>query len=484
MAHASAQRTAVARTGSLHWPHATYVGPARLDEEVAMSIWLRPRADAAVDLKRAASEGAKAPAARRYQDRAQLHHATDCSDDDVASVAQYCTRYGLEPGTRHWRSLEVSGTLGGFVRAFGADVSIYRDETGRHFRSRNGLLECDRDIAHVIAGVFGFSQWPRTRKLGALQRRATPLRKAEVETRYAFPSGTARGQTIGIIQLGGALRADDFARAMRAQHVVREMPIVKHIDTPSPAHAALTEQDLESALDAQIAGALAPHARLVVYHAPDSERSLLNALCAAIFDEEHALNVLSISYGWPEYLWTPAALDIATDLFGVAALAGMSVFCASGDNGAELDYDGKPHVLFPASSPFAMACGATAITAVGSEAPWERSGSGSSAAYHAPAWQRTGPQGGRAVPDFAAQQHPGYFIYLDGVELAAGGTSAVAPTWAALTARLNERIGASAGFFTPLLYARAGRGLHDGKWKPGRGLGVPIGTEIETLLRA
>ena len=46
-----------------------------------------------------------------------------------------------------------------------------------------------------------------------------------------------------------------------------------------------------------------------------------------------------------------------------------------------------------------------------------------------------GAKPGRGVPDVATQADPGYTVYVDGVELAMGGTSAVAPVWAALTAR-------------------------------------------------
>jgi kumamolisin len=99
------------------------------------------------------------------------------------------------------------------------------------------------------------------------------------------------------------------------------------------------------------------------------------------------------------------------------------------------------------------------------------------------------------VPDVAAQELPGFCVYLDGVELAAGGTSAVAPMWSALAARLNQRLGSPIGLVTPLLYASAEplfRDVTDGSngryqaragWNPCTGLGVPLGQNIETRLR-
>ncbi len=225
-----------------------------------------------------------------------------------------------------------------------------------------------------------------------------------------------------------------------------------------------TTKDLEAALDSQVIGALAPGARIVIYEAPDDERGFLDAIRTALFDEEFKPSILSISYGWPEHLWTAVAIDILNELFTVAALVGVSVFCSSGDNGAELDYDGKPHVLAPAASPFVHACGATAILSDSGneiESAWEKTGGGFSEHFDVPPWQNIATSvaaantvdAGRGVPDIAAQQQPGYCVYLDGVELAMGGTSAVAPMWSALAARINQRLGVPIGLISPILYA-------------------------------
>jgi kumamolisin len=85
---------------------------------------------------------------------------------------------------------------------------------------------------------------------------------------------------------------------------------------------------------------------------------------------------------------------------------------------------------------------------------------------------------------------------MDGVELAMGGTSAVAPMWAALTARINQQLGVAAGCFLPILYEKRGERLFgeivsggNGRfeagadWNPCTGLGVPNGIAIESALR-
>ena len=214
-------------------------------------------------------------------------------------------------------------------------------------------------------------------------------------------------------------------------------------------------------------------------------------------------NIVSISYGWPESLWTPAALEIIDELFAAAALFGISIFCAAGDSGADIDDAGHAHVRAPASSAFAHACGGThALVADGglSESAWSHGGGGFSARVPIESWQcvaadeaeRLGIPPGRGVPDISAQVVPGYRVVRNGTVTFASGTSAVAPMWAALAARLNAALGANVGFFAPLLYAQAERGAvvreivrgsnghfhaHRG-WNACSGLGTPVGSAI------
>jgi kumamolisin len=79
-----------------------------------------------------------------------------------------------------------------------------------------------------------------------------------------------------------------------------------------------------------------------------------------------------------------------------------------------------------------------------------------------------------------------------------GGTSAVAPLWAALVALLNQRLGRSLGYLNPLLYAsptdRTGfRDITSGAngaysavpgWDACTGLGSPNGAALLKMLAA
>lgn len=102
---------------------------------------------------------------------------------------------------------------------------------------------------------------------------------------------------------------------------------------------------------------------------------------------------------------------------------------------------------------------------------------------------------GRGVPDVAAVADPvtGVVVMrIDGKHLEPiGGTSAAAPLWAALVARLNEGLKARCGFLNPLLYGRFSNAVlrditvgNNGAyaasvgWDPCTGLGTPHGDQL------
>ena len=195
-----------------------------------------------------------------------------------------------------------------------------------------------------------------------------------------------------------------------------------------------------------------------------------------------------------------------------AAAMGVTVCCAAGDRGSSDGVaDGRPHVDFPASSPFALGCGGTNLKASGqtitAEVVWNANptssatGGGVSGFFALPAYQKdakvpppaTGA-GGRGVPDVAGDADPasGYQVRVDGQNLVFGGTSAVAPLWAGLIALMNQKLGHPVGFLNPLLYGSlAGRGVFNDivvgnnglysaatGWDACTGWGSPIGNKL------
>jgi kumamolisin len=228
-------------------------------------------------------------------------------------------------------------------------------------------------------------------------------------------------------------------------------------------------------MDIEIAGAIANKADIVVYFAPNTDRGFIDALNAAVYDKDHNNTVISISWGAPENSFTEQARSTFEYVLAAATNKGISVFCASGDNGSSDGVDdGQQHVDFPSSCPHAIACGGTTLITdnqnlVTKEKVWNNgegngaTGGGISDFFARPKWQqkiRIPPSAnnpnniGRAVPDVSAVADPetGYVIYLYDNEYVSGGTSAVAPLWAAFKALLNNKYDMPSRNFNSVLY--------------------------------
>ena len=279
----------------------------------------------------------------------------------------------------------------------------------------------------------------------------------------------------------------------------------------------------EIMLDLQVVGALAPGAQIVTYFTKFTEQGWLDAISQIITDTTNNPRVISCSYGNPETpahgtAWTQAAILQVDQIFASAAAKGITICCASGDDGSRDQVpDGHAHADFPASSPHVLGVGGThlessdgTITAetVWDDGPGSATGGGVSAVFPLPPWQagagvpasaNAPHHTGRGVPDVSADADPAtgvVIIKLDGKHLGLiGGTSAAAPQWAALIARINQALGAPVGFLNPLLY-QLGKGvlrdITEGSngayqaqagWDANTGWGSPGGTALLNALK-
>jgi kumamolisin len=280
-------------------------------------------------------------------------------------------------------------------------------------------------------------------------------------------------------------------------------------------------------LNIETVAAAAPGAHIVVYFAPNTDRGFTDAINAAAADDANNPSVLCIAWGTPESSWTDATVTAIDRALAKAAARGITVCCAAGDNGPTDGVLGRePHVDFPASSPYALACGGTRISVSGGriarEVAWNdlaahmgATGGGFSRRFGAPPWQEGGPAAtsstpeaapGRGLPDVAANAsvHSGYRIILNGQSIVIGGTSAVVGLWAGLIARINQGLGERVGYLNPVLYRNLGPAgvlrditegsttLDDGSglgcdarpgWDPCTGWGSPNGERLLAALR-
>ncbi len=395
------------------------------------------------------------------------------------------------------RTIVLRGPARAMEEAFGVELHDYQSEQGHRFHVPHGPVSLSKnqaEIAGVIETVLGLDarpqakphfrflepplKHPKTPSHVAPRAGAQSFTPLQIAALYNFPAGVdGTGQTIAILELGGGYNESDLTTYFQQLGMTAPKVFAVSVDGASNSPGDPNGADGEVALDIEVVGAIAPGANIAVYFAPNTDQGFQDALTTAIHDQTNKPSVISISWGGPESSWTTQTMQAFDDACQSAAALGITIFVASGDNGSSDGVgDGKDHVDFPASSPHVSACGGTQLNVQGttrqSEVVWndEASGGGAtgggvSSLFPVPTWQEnislpppTANTGGRGVPDVSADAAPstGYQVYFDGQSQVVGGTSAVAPLWAALTALLNQKLGKNLGWLNPTLYQNAG----------------------------
>lgn len=525
------------------------IGATDKDAIVEVTIRIRPK-DTMPDIM---TLGAQMPQDRSYLTQEQFKQTFGADADDVAKVEAFAHDHGLTVKRVHMSSrvVKLEGTAAAFSAAFGVKLNDVRMGKAT-VRQRTGAVMIPAELKDIIVGVHGLDNRPvakphfrrsARRKGAAAPRNAADgsLSVTEIARLYNFPTDlTGQGQCIAIIELNDL---DRHGKVSGAGFFAGDITgFFKQIKTPKPSVVSVgvdggvnrpgkTDSDGEVVLDIEVAGGVAPGAKIAVYFAPNTTNGFIDAVKAAAHDAVRRPSVISISWGGaedPDGEVSKQFLDGLNEAIHDAGLMGITVCIAAGDDGSAdmgAGWDGQPHTDFPASSPFALACGGTKLqassTGITSEVVWNEGrrggagGGGISNFYPRPPYQ-TGiampksPSGkqGRGVPDLAGNADPatGYQIFQDRKRSTVGGTSAVAPLMAGLIALINQRLtrkfGRTAGFINPLIYSAGAaavfrdidqgnndiEGNLNGKYKAGRGwdactgLGVADGKKLLELL--
>jgi uncharacterized protein YjbI with pentapeptide repeats len=368
------------------------------------------------------------------------------------------------------------------------------------------------------------------------QKQVAPQSKiqspAELKGYYNFPRGLdGTGQTIGVIELGGAYQDQDLD--MYFKSIGLPKPRVSWVsvdgqgnkpDSQLPLSDKFAEGEVEANLE--VAGAFAPGAKYVVYFTKQDPAGFLDVVNAAIHDKINSPSVLLIAWGSPEMssMSDASIFQQMNSAFETAARHNITVLVASGDHGArDQATDYRLQVDFPASSPWVLSVGGTQIVSGGAsgtnETVWNKwsayqgaSGGGVSELFDQPGWQANihvphslSGRPGRGVPDVAINADPesGYALYIQGHFAQIGGTDVAVSAWAGLVAVLNQGLGHNLGFFNPLLYETLGpSGIlrpvlsgHNGSrelsgfcagpgWNAATGWGTPDGTKLLQALKS
>ena len=310
------------------------------NEVTSVSIRIRQRPDGAPpDLATlsAAPHGERIHLSR--EEYAQKHGAAQA---DLDAVAAFAKAHGLkvEESSVARRTVRVSGTVEQLSQAFAVELAHY--QTGAEtYRGREGDIHVPDTLAAIVESVHGLDNRTvsqplfRARAQGvASPQSVTPLLPTTVAQLYDFPTTGAAGQTIAILEFGGGFKPADIQNYFK-NTVKMAVPTVVAVGVDGATNAPGASADLEVVLDIDVAGAVAPGAKIVVYFAPNTLQGFVDAITTAVHDTTNKPSVISISWGGNESGWG-AGITSVSNALAEAAVVGVSVFASSGDSGRRI----------------------------------------------------------------------------------------------------------------------------------------------------
>ncbi|HEY7162533.1 MAG TPA: S53 family peptidase, partial [Acidobacteriota bacterium] len=488
----------------------------RPDEIIHVTVVVRAISSAEERKKAIADLSLQLPGKRKHLNRKDFIRLHGARDEDLQLVKKFAedSKLRVIDSSKERRCVILSGTAQELSDAFQVDNRTYTHD-GEVYRSYPDAIQIPANLKGVIEAVLGlenrslmshhaFMTLPHAfLAAGQSAMRHTEVR--EVEDAYKFPKADGKGQCIAIIELGGGFYERDIKKYFRT-HKLRQPKISvveiegaknnpaeqKYIEqvlnlmgektgnqktgarASLPAELAHAMWTIESTLDVQLAGSFANAAEIVVYFAPNNAHGKYQAFTAALSNKKFSPSVISCSWGAVEETLPADVVSSLNHVFQDAALRGVTVCFSSGDKGEDPSSEGNPRVHFPASSPYVLSCGGThwlkkersIYEEVWSEALPKyvvQSGGGVSKIFERPDWQSEiklqTKKSGRGVPDVSGKADiaGGYCMQVAGFDVTMGGTSAAAPMWAGLIARLNQELNCNIGYANPFLYQESCR---------------------------
>jgi kumamolisin len=557
-------------------PQAKLVEKASPGERIQVSIYARQNPKFLSATRTQDELSLQVPGKRKYLTGDEFNQCYGADPEDMTKItawAKACKLKVLDSNAPKRRVL-VEGTVADIESAFGVQLNEYDHPQSGHYRGREGEIHVPAELSGIVEGVFGLDNrhvgharnrpgralpvpWREVEGLKTAQETkkgvaaaastpAAPFPGAffppQVASVYNYPRNTdGSNQNIGIFAFNGGSTPDPhggysldalntyFKKVLGGQ-TPKITDVVVHGAGNNPgadtdASGRQGDATGEVMLDMCVVGSVAPGANIFMLFSEFTTQGWVDAIQEAVAGDRD-LSVISISYGNPEDdpqgAWTKMGVKFVNQAFQAAAARGITICCASGDDGSSDQVPSGAHVDFPASSPFVLGVGGTKLVAsdganptITEETVWNEEligegagGGGISAIFTKPAYQNsvsvpvsvTPPHRvGRGVPDVAAVADPETGVVrmnVDGVHLEpTGGTSAAAPLWAALVTRLNQKLATRCGFLNPVLYAASAKGvLHDitqgnngafsagSGWDACTGLGTPDGEKLLNAL--
>jgi kumamolisin len=338
------------------------------------------------------------------------------SKSEVAQVVATLAKYGLTTEQTTATTLRVTGLPAAMERAFA--VSLHSYEVPAHgaapgytFHAPLEHSTIPAEISARVTAVIGLDSRAslRPRMVHAPMKQAGSPQPASSGTLDAFGSltvadfaqlydveplykrgVTGQGHTIGIMSFANLTPSDVFAywSALGLAVNPHRLQII-YIDG-GPGAPSDVSGSLETTLDTEQSGGIAPGANIIEYLGPNTNQAFVDVLAAAV--DANKADTLSVS--WGQWEWfdtvengpvtdpttgrTVSSLQAVHELLVRAGIQGQSVFTSSADSGAytangdlgcygpysksqPLSCSLTLSVDYPASDPAITAAGATTL---------------------------------------------------------------------------------------------------------------------------
>jgi kumamolisin len=292
---------------------------------------------------------------------------------DVTKVVAALSSYGLTVQRATSTTLKVTGEPAAIERAFSVSLHAYEvpahgTTPGYKYHAPLSIPVAPSEISASVAGVAGLDSRPsfHPHLMSVLEK--APIAKVSTPSAGStlnfgsltvldfakyydvdplYEKGvTGSGRTLGIMTLAAFTPSDAYAywKALGLRVSSKRITVV-NIDG-GPGAPSDASGSLETTIDVEQSGGIAPGANIVVYQAPNTDQGFVDLFATAI--DANLAETLSISWGsWegfntlqnspvtdPITGQTTSALTAVHQLLVRAGIQGETTFAASGDGGA------------------------------------------------------------------------------------------------------------------------------------------------------
>lgn len=292
---------------------------------------------------------------------------------DVAKVISGLAKYGLTAERTTATTLHVTGTPANMERAFGVSLHSYevagRDNVpGYTYHAPLSHPTIPAELVGSVSAVVGLDSRPTFRPLHRKVPSALPVARAAksaggpinpypyltvadfvalYDVQPLYDRGiTGAGRTLGIMTLASFTPSDAFAYwAALGLRVNPSRITIVNVDG-GPGAPSDASGSLETTLDVEQSGGIAPGANVIVYQSPNTGQGFVDVFAVAI--EANVAQSLSTSWGNWEWFFnlenapvtdpltgrTVAFTQAVHELLLRAGIQGQATFAAAGDGGA------------------------------------------------------------------------------------------------------------------------------------------------------